>query len=271
MTRTRQSAGRRDRLRRIAELCLAAACIATPAVAAEPPADIPPAPSPDPVAVTTAYDPWEPANRQLFAVGMGVDRAVIRPIAHGYVRVTSQGVRNRVSSMVYNLGEPSTALEDVLQGRPGRAGRASLRFVVNSTVGVLGMFDVASRWGVAPHEADFGQTLARYGAKPGPYLYVPVVGPLNLRDGVGRVVDVVTDPVGFVTGPITSTVGATRTGVTALDLRVSGDAAFNALEDATDPYVTTRSAYTQYRAAIVAKATGEAQALPDFDTEPALP
>jgi phospholipid-binding lipoprotein MlaA len=220
---------------------------------------------------TTAYDPWQPVNRQMFAVGMGVDHAVIRPIAHGYARVTPQWARNRVSSVVYNLGEPSTALEDVLQGRPKRAGRATLRLVVISTVGVLGLFDVASRWGVAPHEADFGQTLARYGAQPGPYLYVPVIGPLNLRDGVGRVVDVVTDPVGFVTGPITSTAGATRMGATALDQRVSGDAAFHALEDALDPYVTTRSAYTQYRAAIVAKATGEAQALPDFDADPTLP
>ena len=253
------------------DLCLAAACIATPAAAAATPADIPADPSAGSVAPTTAYDPWEPVNRPLFALGMGVDRAVLRPIAHGYVRVTPQAVRNRVSSMVYNLGEPSTALEDVLQGRPGRAGRATLRFVVNSTVGVLGLFDVARQWGVAPHEADFGQTLARYGAQPGPYLYVPVVGPLNLRDGVGRVVDVATDPVGFVTGPLTSTPGAARWGVTSLDQRASGETAFRALEDATDPYVTTRSAYTQYRAAIVASATGEPQALPDFDIDPPQP
>jgi phospholipid-binding lipoprotein MlaA len=242
-----------------------------PAVAAAAPAADPATPAPAPAAASTANDPWQPVNRQLFAVGMGVDRAVVRPIAHGYVRATPQAVRSRVSSVVYNLGEPSTALEDILQGRPRRAGRATLRFAVNSTFGVLGLFDVAGRWGVAPHEADFGQTLGRYGAGPGPDLYVPVVGPLNLRDGVGRVVDVVTDPVGFVTGPITSTAGATRTGATALDQRVAGDAAFNALEDSLDPYVTTRSAYSQYRAAIVAKATGEAQALPDFDTDPAQP
>lgn len=270
MIRTKHSTGRRDRSRRLVDLCLAAACIATPAAAATP-TDVPAAPAAEAVVVTPAYDPWQPVNRQMFAVGMGVDHAVLRPIAHGYVRVTPQGLRNRVSSMVYNLGEPSTALEDVLQGRPRRAGRASLRFVVNSTVGVLGMFDVAKHWGVAPHESDFGQTLALYGAKPGPYLYVPVVGPLNVRDGVGRVVDVVTDPVGFVTGPVTTTIGATRMGATALDQRVASDGAFNALDDALDPYATTRSAYTQYRAAIVAKATGEAQALPDFDMDPAQP
>lgn len=245
--------------------------MATPAVAAATPADAPADPPAGSVAATEAYDPWQPVNRQLFAVGMGVDHAVLRPVVRGYVRVTSPGVRNRVSSVVYNLGEPSTALEDVLQGQPRRAGRASLRFLVNSTVGVLGLFDVAAMWGVEPHEADFGQTLARYGAKPGPYVYVPVVGPLNVRDGVGRVVDVVTDPVGFVTGPVTSVTGATRTGVTAFDQRVAGDAAFHALEDALDPYAMTRSAYTQYRASRVAAATGEAQALPDFDTDPAQP
>jgi phospholipid-binding lipoprotein MlaA len=173
--------------------------------------------------------------------------------------------------VVYNLGEPSTALEDVLQLHPKRAGVTTARFVINSTVGLLGMFDVAARWGLDGHGSDFGQTLGRYGAHPGPYLYVPVVGPLNLRDGVGRVVDVVTDPVGFVTGPITSTIGGVRYGGTALDQRALADPAFEALDDATDPYVTARSAYSQYRAAIVQSATGEAQALPDFDAEPSQP
>jgi len=147
-------------------------------------------------------------------------------------------------------------------------GRAAGRFVVNSTVGLLGLFDVATRWGLEPHESDFGQTLGRYGAQPGPYIFVPVIGPSNLRDGIGRIVDVATDPIGFLTGPITSTAGGVRYGVTALDQRALSDPAFEALKDATDPYVTTRSAYTQYRADAVRRATGETQALPDFDAEP---
>lgn len=255
---------------------LATAAVAQPAAMQSAPGQTAAAEPADPPGLTAAntpiaYDPWQPVNRGLFAFGMGLDRAVIGPIAHGYVRVTPQVLRDRVSNVVFNLGEPSTAMEDLLQGHTGRAGRAGLRFVVNTTVGVLGLFDVANHWGVPSHESDFGQTLGRYGAQTGPYIYVPVIGPANLRDGLGRVVDVVTDPIGFVTGPITSTSGAIRTGATGIDTRVGADAAFNALKDATDPYVTARSAYTQHRAAVIDRATGETGALPDFEATPSPP
>lgn len=242
---------------------LALAAASSPAAAASP--------APDAAATPIAYDPWEGANRGLFRVAMGLDHGVVAPLAHGYMRITPAPVQHRVSAFVYNLGEPSTALEDVLQGHGRRAGRATGRFVINTTVGVLGLFDVASGMGLHGHESDFGQTLGRYGAQAGPYVYVPLIGPSDLRDGLGRIVDVVTDPIGFVTGPITSTSGAARFGVSALDERVGGDAAFHALHDATDPYVTARSAYTQHRAAVVRQATGEAAVLPDFDAGPGEP
>jgi phospholipid-binding lipoprotein MlaA len=238
---------------------------------AAPLADTPVSAEPEAAQATSgeAYDPWQKANRGLFKVGTGLDHAVVRPIAHGYVHVTSQPVRDRVSSVIFNLGEPSTAVEDLLQGHVGRAGRTTFRFAINSTVGLLGLFDVANKMGVRGHESDFGQTLGRYGAQPGPYVYVPLFGPSSVRDGVGRIVDVVTDPIGFVTGPITSTTGATRFAATAVDDRVHGEIAVRALKDATDPYVTTRSAFTQHRAAVVRRATGDADELPDFDTPPA--
>jgi phospholipid-binding lipoprotein MlaA len=266
MTRRYSPIGRRIASLRYAGLALASALVATGA-AAEPAV----APSADATTAATAYDPWQPVNRPLFALGMGIDRVVVAPITHGYMAVTSQPVRNRVSAFVYNLGEPSTAIEDVLQGYPRRAGRTAVRFVVNSTIGLLGLFDVASHMGIEGHGSDFGQTLGRYGAQPGPYIYVPVVGPLNLRDGIGRVVDTVTDPIGLVTGPITSTGGAARYSVEAIDQRARGDGAFEALKDATDPYVTTRSAYSQYREAVVQSATGAAQTLPDFEPAPGQP
>ncbi len=211
------------------------------------------------------YDPWRPLNHGLFVFGRGLDQVTLAPIAHGYMRITPTYVQHRVSSGVFNLGEPSTAIEDVLQGRPRKAGEATARFVVNSTVGVLGMFDVASRWGLAPHVSDFGQTLGRYGAQPGPYIFVPLIGPSDLRDGIGRIVDVVADPIGFVTGPITSPSGGVHWGVTALEIRIQSDPAIEALKDAIDPYVTARSAYMQHRDAVVREATGEPQALPDFN------
>ncbi|WP_246263518.1 MlaA family lipoprotein [Caulobacter soli] len=213
----------------------------------------------------TAYDPLEGFNRGSFALSMGVDRAVLRPLSHGYVAVTPTPLRHRVSAVVYNLGEPSTVLNDVLQGKPKRAGRSSARFVINSTIGVLGLFDVASGMGIRAHDADFGQTFGRYGVKAGPYLYVPVIGPSNFRDGVGRVFDFFTDPVGIAGGGWRTTFGATRLVVQTIDTRTNADGAFRALDDSVDPYITARSAYGQHREAFVREATGEVQALPDFD------
>jgi phospholipid-binding lipoprotein MlaA len=216
----------------------------------------------------SAYDPLHGVNRASYGVSMGLDRAVIGPVTHGYMAVTPKPVRNRVSSVIYNLGEPSTALNDILQGRPKRFGVTTTRFLINSTIGVLGLFDVASGMGLPSHEADFGQTFGRYGVKSGPYLYIPILGPSNFRDGVGRALDFATDPVGIVGGGYNTTFGATRLGATVLDTRAGADNAFRALDDATDPYATVRSAYGQHREAFVREATGKAQVLPDFDDMP---
>ena len=216
----------------------------------------------------SAYDPLQGVNRATYGVSMGLDRAVIGPVTHGYMAVTPKPVRNRVSSVIYNLGEPSTALNDILQGRPKRFGVTTSRFLINSTIGVLGLFDVAAGMGLPSHEADFGQTFGRYGVKSGPYLYIPILGPSNFRDGVGRALDFATDPVGIVGGGYSTTFGATRLGATVLDTRAGADNAFRALDDATDPYATVRSAYGQHREAFVREATGKAQVLPDFDDMP---
>lgn len=216
----------------------------------------------------TAYDPLEGFNRGSYAFSMGLDRAVFRPVTHGYMAVAPRPVRHRVSSFVYNLGEPNTALNDVLQGKPKRAGRSSARFAINSTVGVLGLFDVAAGMGIPSHDSDFGQTFGRYGVKPGPYLYMPILGPLNFRDGVGRVFDFFTDPVGLAGQGWRSTFGATRLVVQVIDTRANADLAFRALDQAVDPYATARSAYGQHREAVVREATGAVQELPDFDEAP---
>ncbi len=218
--------------------------------------------------VEAANDPFESFNRGSFKVGMGLDRALLAPVAHGYMAVTPRVVRNRVSSAVYNLGEPNTVMNLVLQGKPKGAMRSTTRFIVNSTVGVLGLFDVAAKMHLPRRDSDFGQTFGVWGAKPGAYLYVPLMGPLNVRDGVGRALDIFTDPVSFYVGGLSTDFGKARTGVTIVDLRAATDPAFQALKDASDPYVTTRSAYTQYREASVRDAAGEAEVLPDFDAPP---
>ncbi|HEY3695607.1 VacJ family lipoprotein [Phenylobacterium sp.] len=212
------------------------------------------------------HDPWQGMNRQVFGFSMLLDRYLVAPIAHTYMHMAPSPVRRRVSMVVDNLGEPGTVINDVAQGHPRRAGVATARFMINSTVGLLGMFDVAAKMDLPSHDADFGQTLGRYGAEAGPYIYVPLVGPSDLRDGLGRIVDILVDPVSLATGGFTTTFGATRVGVTVLDVRARSDVAFRALDDATDPYATARSGYTQHRVSVVQSATGAVEALPDFDS-----
>ena len=246
-----------------------APAVAPAEAATAPPQDTPPvvdaAPAADVGPGQGAYDPLQGVNRASYGLSMGLDRALIGPVTHGYMAVTPKPVRNRLSSVLYNLGEPATALNDILQGRPKRFGVTTSRFLINSTVGVLGLFDVAADMGLPSHDADFGQTFGRYGVKPGPYLYIPVLGPSSFRDGVGRALDFATDPVGIIGGGYTTTFGATRLGATVLDTRAGADNAFRALDDATDPYATVRSAYGQHREAFVREATGKTQVLPDFD------
>lgn len=224
-------------------------------VAADPSASQPDAPN----------DPWEGFNRGTFKFNRGLDRFVIGPIGRGYMKVTPRVVRNRVSSVVANLGEPGTAINDLAQGRPRAAGVTTSRFLINTTVGGLGLFDVGAKMGLEGHQSDFGQTFGRYGAGSGRYVVLPLLGPTTLRDGAGRVVDVMTDPVALATAGGSETFGMVRGGVTAVNGRAQADGFFRALDEATDPYVTMRSAYLQNRADMVRQAKGGAQVLPDFD------
>lgn len=226
------------------------------------------APAVDDSAIAGPNDPLEGVNRASFKFSMGVDKVLLAPVTHGYMAVTPSVIRDRVSNAVYNLGEPNTVINHVLQGKPKRAMRSTTRFIVNSTIGVLGLFDVAAKMNLPPRAADFGQTFGVWGAEPGAYLYVPVMGPMNVRDGVGRTLDIVTDPVMLLAGGIDTDFGKVRTAVTILDTRAQADPAFAVLKDAADPYVTARSAYTQYREAFIRSATGETEDLPDFDAPP---
>ena len=217
-------------------------------------------------------DPWRRFNRGSYAFNGFLDRALIRPITRAYMKITPSPVRRGLARVVDNLREPSTVINAGLQGRPKRAVTAGARFVINSTVGVLGVFDVASRAGLERSRADFGQTLGRYGVDAGPYLYLPLVGPLTLRDGVGQVMDALTDPISLATGGLGSDFGAGRLGVTALDYRSSADATLEAIaQDATDPYATIQSAYLQNRESVVREATGAVEILPDFEAPPDMP
>jgi phospholipid-binding lipoprotein MlaA len=216
-------------------------------------------------AIPAQRDPYEQTNRRLFGVHQSIDQGVIAPVARGYKAVTPQPVRKGIRNFLNNLGEPVTFINDVLQGKPVRAGETATRFVTNSTVGVLGLFDVASAAGVPGHEEDFGQTLATYGVQPGPYLFIPVVGPTNARDLGGRVVDIVINPVNAISFEGHT---ATRTGavvVNGIDARASADGEMQRLNQAaTDPYATYRSLYAQNRAGRIADGDANVEELPEF-------
>jgi len=134
---------------------------------------------------TDARDPIESFNRQVFEFNDVVDRAVLKPVAQAYEYVLPQPVRDCISNIFSNFREPSNAVNNLLQGKPIDAVSDTCRFVVNSTVGLLGCFDPARQMGLEKHNEDFGQTLGRWGIGPGPYLVVPILGPSTVRDAIG--------------------------------------------------------------------------------------
>jgi phospholipid-binding lipoprotein MlaA len=216
-------------------------------------------------------DPFIKTNRGIFSFDTKLDHVVLAPIAHGYVAVVPKPIRFHLTNALYNINEPITVANDLMQLRLHSMSKAVARFVINSTLGIGGLFDVATATGIPRHHSDFGQTLGRYGARPGPYLVLPLLGPSGLRDAFGLLVDNFLDPFSFVLGGLTSTYGISRLAFEPVDLRARSDDAFNAVYSATDPYATARSAFTQYRASVVQEATGKAPDLPDFDAAPGKP
>ena len=140
-------------------------------------------------------DPWESYNRAMFAFNDGVDRAIVRPLAEGYVAVVPSPARHGIGNFLANLNEVVVALNDLLQGKPGHAINDAARVVVNSTLGIVGLFDVASRMGLPKRNEDFGQTLGRWGVGTGPYFVIPVLGASSLRDAPARLVDMQVSPI----------------------------------------------------------------------------
>ena len=151
-----------------------------------------------PVFAAENSDPWEGVNRGVYKVNDWVDRKALRPTATFYTKIVPGFLRRGVNNFFDNLATPGVAINQLLQGK----GRASLsdtgRFLVNTTVGIGGLFDVASGWGMPEHEEDFGQTLGVWGVGPGNYVVLPFLGSSSVRDLAGRGVDLFTNPVRFV-------------------------------------------------------------------------
>lgn len=196
-------------------------------------------------------DPLEKFNRAGFAVHQELDKAILRPVAMGYKHAVPKPVRAGIRNVLLNLTEPIVFINDLLQLRPGRAIRTLGRFVIDSTLGIGGVFDVAKRpeFNLPHHANGFGDTLGYYGVKPGPYLFVPLIGPTDVRDLLGGGADGAVLPLA-VGRPFDRSEYQIPTGVIGgLDERAEADSDLRALfNSAVDPYATLRSVYLQDRA-----------------------
>lgn len=189
-------------------------------------------------------DPLEKLNRTLYTVNDGLDRAIARPVARTYRKVTPPIVQTGVSNFWSNVNYPTTIVNQFLQGKMG-AGFSDLgRFVLNTVAGVGGLFDPATAAGLDRNDEDFGQTLAKWGLPPGPFLMLPILGPSTLRDGAAKLADRYSDPVHYVEEQ------EWRYGLYALRLlekRAQLLPATDTLQDVFDPYAFIRNAWFQQR------------------------
>jgi phospholipid-binding lipoprotein MlaA len=197
-------------------------------------------------------DPAETTNRGVFAFNRQVDKWILDPITEAYQFIFPKPVRNAISNFFLNLGSTKTLVNDVLQLEWIDASVTTGRLVVNTTIGIAGFFDVAAKMGLERHESDFGQTLALAGTPSGPYIVLPILGPANVRDGVGFVVDGFFQPTFYILGPADLFIGPTEvliySGTSGLSTRDRHYAEFQALRDSSiDFYAAVRSGFYQDR------------------------
>jgi phospholipid-binding lipoprotein MlaA len=203
---------------------------------------------------THGLDPLERPNRAVFAFNQRLDRVVFKPAAEIYNEQLPPVLRSGVSNFFRNLAEPTTILNDILQGQGHQAINDSARFAINTTLGVFGLLDVAGSLGLEHHQEDYGQTLARWGVPAGPYLVLPVFGPSNVRDAAGKLPALyLSDPLFLVSDE--PYLGAGRYGLLhagfrslhAIDLRAQLLGTDPLIKIQLDPYSFLREAYRQRR------------------------
>jgi phospholipid-binding lipoprotein MlaA len=203
-------------------------------------------------------DPLESTNRGVLAFNRQVDKWILDPVTEAYQFVVPKPARNAISRFFLNLGSTKTLVNDCLQLEWKDAGTTGARLVINTSVGVVGLFDVAERIGLPGHESDFGQTLALAGTPSGPYLLLPILGPSNVRDGFGAFIDGFFQPTYYILGPMNVTLGPVIMqspgailiygGSSGLTLRDRNFARLKDLESSSvDYYAAMRSGYYQDR------------------------
>jgi len=201
---------------------------------------------------TDEVDPFEGANRKVFAFNQGVNAVVFDPVTRGYRFLVPEVARKGIRRAYLNLNSPRVLVNDLLQLRFKDAGVTLGRFVLNSTLGLGGLFDAGKAAGWERHDNDFGRSLAKMGVPSGPYIIVPVFGPSTVRDGLGSIVDLAFQPLAYVLGPSELMVQVyigSGNGLTALDANFDKIEALE--ESSVDFYAAMRSAYLQSRRAAI--------------------
>lgn len=211
-------------------------------------------------------DPWEGFNRKVYAFNDSLDRHVLRPVSEAYDEVTPEPVNRGISNVFSNVNDVFVTLNDLLQAKFKQAGSDAGRFLVNSTLGMGGMVDWASGWGMKKHEEDFGQTLAYWGVGEGPYLVIPFFGPRTMRDTGGVAVDTASNPISLF-APIAAilSTGAVYTVDQRADLLTASELVEAA---ALDPYLFTREAYLQRRRFLVYDGDPPQEEFEEFEEGP---
>jgi len=206
-------------------------------------------------------DPYEGFNRTMFSLNDGVDKYFADPVSDAYTWVTPQFVQTGVTNFFDNLKGINVVLNDLMQGKGKQGAEDTGRFLVNSTVGLLGLFDVATEIGLEQHNEDFAQTLAVWGVSQGPYLVLPLLGPSTTRGIPGGIFDAAANPATYVGVPIQV--------VQMLNARANADSEINFVEEAAlDRYVFTRESFLQYRDNLINDGKiDDSDALFDFEEE----
>lgn len=197
------------------------------------------------------YDPWEPYNETMFSFNHDyVDRYVLKPVATAWDYLPDP-VQESLGNVFDNVGMPRRVVNNLLQAKFKGAGNELTRFGINTTVGVIGLFDVAKKWGFEKNDADSGQTLGKWGVGPGPYLILPLLPPLTTRDAFGAAADVAMDPINYFV-PLAASFG--RRGGETVNIRSQNLELYESVEEATvDLYSAVRNAYLQRRQQVIAK------------------
>lgn len=194
-------------------------------------------------------DPFEGYNRAMFSFNYQVDKYVIKPVAEGYRAVTTPFIRERISSVIDNLKEPISAGNHLLQADPEASVKSLSRFVINSTLGLVGMFDVAEGWGLPKDKTTFNETFAKWCIPQGPFIVLPLLGPSTPRAATGMALDFVFDPVYWATYQDANVHDKASWGYAIAQGITVREAALDILDDlernSVDFYATMRSAYLQ--------------------------